>query len=103
MTKTTSIPGRPSSPLKKLGYYVVHVALTTTTRGSSVRQPNGEVGATRRFVALCGAKQGHKSLWQNKKTGIHSGAWLLVPHLPIFTQLWLWAMLHQKKAAWFWY
>ena len=37
---------------------MVRVALMTTTRGSSECRPDGEAEATRRFVALRGAKQG---------------------------------------------
>ena len=36
---------------------MVHVALVTTTRGSSEFRPDGEAEARSRFVALCGAKQ----------------------------------------------
>ena len=39
-------------------FFVVCVALTTTTCSSSECRPDGEAEATSRFVALCGAKQG---------------------------------------------
>ena len=48
---------------------MVRVALMTTTRGSSIRRPEGESEATSRVVALCGAKQGPPSFMadQTKK------------------------------------
>ena len=75
-----------SCQLCPVEFFVVRVALVTTTRGSSECWPDGEAEATSRFVVLCGAKQKPQTLRGRTETKLsttlaHSA--LQVPYLPV--------------------